>query len=305
MNNAAAQPIRGMANGDDPDPTAVSGRASDAADDAEGELAGPIAGDGPGEGAAPAAHRRLVVVPRLPGPIRPLDVAPHRQGDDLDVLIDEVFGPPTDEGPGWFDAALIAGGLALVAWSVVAGGTGLGVLGVVLLVLGVALPARSLMRAGRARRIAGRERAAMSSGAALDVSDPAVGALVAAYESLRLAAGLPGAGTGPEAIEAGHAALLEVVSLLGPRPPVDDAERGYVDDRTAAIRDLTAALTRRQRSWRRRQRTPEADARQADERAAAIVRAREELEAATGSSSVAELDELRTRLDREDAGHDA
>jgi hypothetical protein len=82
-----------------------------------------MAGPSPDDG-APEPSRQILVVPRTPGPLRPLDRSGPGQGDELDEIIEEVFGPTTDEGPGIFDVVLVAGGLALVAWSWISGGAG-------------------------------------------------------------------------------------------------------------------------------------------------------------------------------------
>jgi hypothetical protein len=257
--------------------------------------------------ADPEAHapeRRLLLVPRRPGPLRPLDAQKGTQGDDLDILIDDVFGPPTDEGPGAFDAALVAVGLALLAWSALLGaGAGVAVLGVVLLVLGVALPARAVLRASRATRAAQRERAALESGLALDVSDPSLNTLAASYEWLRTAAGLPGvpADLGRASVDAAHAALLEVASLLAGRTPQTEDEQAYIDRRTAAVRDLSAELSKRYRGWRRRRLIRSGP----PDETAAVVRARNELEAVTGTGAVPELRRLRVSLGGGDRSDDA
>jgi hypothetical protein len=100
-----------------------------------------------------APERQIVVVPRTPGPLRVLDDAGAAKGDELDVMIDEVFGPSTDEGPGLFDVVLVVGGLALVAWSWLSGGAGPWfIIGITAIVLGIALPARSIVRATREPR---------------------------------------------------------------------------------------------------------------------------------------------------------
>jgi hypothetical protein len=101
------------------------------------------------DGAEPVP-RQLVVVPTTPGPLRPVDAARRPDGDGLDEIIDEMFGPSTDEGPGLFDLALIAIGIGLVAWSWISGGGGPWfVIGIVVLVLGIALPACSVVRVAR------------------------------------------------------------------------------------------------------------------------------------------------------------
>jgi hypothetical protein len=243
-------------------------------------------------------ERQIVVVPRTPGPLRVLDDAGAARGDDLDMMIDEVFGPSTDEGPGLFDVVLVVGGIALVVTSWLTGGTGPWfVIGVIAIVLGVALPARSLVRATREQRIVRRQRRVLRTGHALDASDPTVGALVGSYDSLQHAATLPGVPVGSAAVEAGHAALLEVASLLDGRPPLSDEEREYVERRTKAIRDLTAQIVRGSRAWQRARMRDDADVTEgARERAAAVARAREELEVGTGVGAVDELERLRTRL---------
>jgi hypothetical protein len=244
------------------------------------------------------SERQIVVVPRTPGPLRLLGDPGTGQGDELDEAIDEVFGPSTDEGPGLFDAVLVLGGIALVAWSWLTGGTGpWPVFGIIAIVLGVALPARSLIQATREQRSVRRQRSILRTGHALDASDVSVGALVASYDSLQHAAALPGVPVGSAAIEAGHAALLEVASLLDGRPPLSDEERQYVERRTRAIRDLTAEIIRGNRAWQRARMRDDADVTEgARERAAAVAKAREELEAGTGVGAVDELERLRGRL---------
>lgn len=245
----------------------------------------------------PDPPRNVVVVPRTPGPLRPLG-AGERSADDLDALIDEVFGPTTSEGPGLFDVVLVIAGVALVGWSFIGGGAGPWfAVGVGLVILGVALPARSVLRAAGARRAARRDRAMLRSGTALDISDPVVGALAGSYASLVHASQLPGVSMGASAVEAGHAAVLEVASLLGGRPPLTDEERAYVERRTRAVRDLAAQLVKASRAWQRVRLHDGTDVTaEARERAAAVVQAREALEAGSGAGAVDELERLRTEL---------
>jgi hypothetical protein len=249
-----------------------------------------------------AQEHQLLVVPRSPGPLRPLERAVE-PADELDEIIDEVFGPTTDEGPGLFDVALVIGGIALVALSWISGGGGPWfAIGISAIILGIALPARSVIRAARDRRMGARKRRALKSGYALDVSDAGVAALAGSYDALRHAAGLPGESAGPVAIEAGHAAVLEVVSLLGGRSPLTEEEREYVERRTRAIRDLTAQLVKANRARERARLRDQIDATEpARARASAVARAREELEATTGLGAVDELERLRAQL-RADGG---
>lgn len=248
--------------------------------------------------AAEPGPRRLVVVPVTPGPLRPVDAGRRPDGDELDEIIEDMFGPSTDEGPGLFDLALIAIGAGLVAWSWISGGGGPWfVIGIVVIVLGIALPARSIVRAARARRVARAERRILGSGHALDISDPAVGTLAGSYDGLVHAAGLPGVRNGQAAIEAGHAAVLEVASLLQGRPPLTEDERAYIERRTQAIRDLAALLMRTSRAWQRAKMRDDVDVTaDARRRAAAVAKAREELEATTGVGAVEEIERLREQL---------
>jgi hypothetical protein len=258
---------------------------------------------------APAPARMIVVVPRTPGPLREL-ASGERAGDDLDVLIDEVFGPTTNEGPGVFDVVLVVAGLALIGWSFVSSGVGPWfAIGVGLIILGIALPARSLLRVAGARRSMRREQRLLRSGAALDISDPVVGALAGSYDALVHASQLPGVSVGQASVEAGHSAVMEVASLLGGRPPLTDEERGYVERRTQAIRDLAAQLMRASRSWQRSRMRDGTDVTaEARERAAAVVRAREDLEAGTGAGAIDELARIKSQLrdgsDPDGVGHD-
>jgi hypothetical protein len=247
-----------------------------------------------------AVTRSVVVVPRAPGPLR--RIGADERTDELDELIDEVFGPTTSEGPGLFDVALVAAGVGLVAWSFISGGSGPWfVVGVFLVILGVALPARSLLRVARSRRQSRRKRRVLGSGSALDVSSPVVGALAGSYDALLHAATLPGVPMGDAAREAGHAAMLEVASLLGGRPPLNDEERDYVERRTKAIRDLASQLLRTSRAWQRERLQDTTDlTAEARERAAAVVKARQALESGAGVGAVDELERIRARL-REDA----
>ena len=104
----------------------------------------------------PHPPRRLLVVPSAPGPLRPLEAAPGP--DELDALIDEVFGRTTDERPGPFDIVLVVGGAALIGWGFLTSAPGWLALGAIGLVLGLALPVRQLMRSSSDRRRSDRER---------------------------------------------------------------------------------------------------------------------------------------------------
>ena len=55
-------------------------------------------------------HGHVLVVPRSPGPL--LELAPAlAQRDDLDELLDDLFGEPLPDGPGAADIALVVLGV--------------------------------------------------------------------------------------------------------------------------------------------------------------------------------------------------
>ena len=95
--------------------------------------------DGAGEA------RRMVIVPRRPGLLRPYEVAQQRPRDELDDFIDDLFGDTTDEKPGPFDVGLVVVGLGLAAWGVIFGGPAVALwLGIAAIVL--AWPYRCALR---------------------------------------------------------------------------------------------------------------------------------------------------------------
>ena len=90
-----------------------------------GVMAEPMAGTEPTSGMTDERSDRdpVIIVPREPGPmLRPR--SPTRPDDELDELIDEMFGETTDEQPGRLDLVLLAGGIALAIWGVVSASLG-------------------------------------------------------------------------------------------------------------------------------------------------------------------------------------
>ena len=85
-----------------------------------GVMAEPMTGVDPASGSTGDTSDRepVVIVPRGPGPILRLK-SPTRPDDELDELIDEMFGETTDEQPGRLDIVLLDGGIALAIWGVV------------------------------------------------------------------------------------------------------------------------------------------------------------------------------------------
>jgi hypothetical protein len=239
------------------------------------------------------AKDRVVVVPHSPGPVVPLD-RPERGRDELDELIDELF-PDTDEGPGWFDVALVAAGVGLVAWRLAGGPTAALVAGGVALALGSILPVRWLGQRVQRRRHRRRREALAARGVPLQVADPATERLVRAYEDLAQATG--GVGTRREhgaEFAAAHGALLEVATQLRGRMPGSDSEREYTIARAAAIEELADALRRRQ--------DPAPAGASPGPDPELVLEARNELDAITGTNALTRLDELTAEAKHGRAG---
>ncbi len=240
---------------------------------------------------------RIVIVPRDPGPLVPM-FAGDRPPDELDALIDEVFGPSPQARPGPFDVLLVVGGSVLFAWSLLGGST-LGLwLGVIAVLLGLALPLRALGRHRSARRENRLRRQAVGRGLPLDTTDHVVRSLVTAYGALLSTepARGPSHETGAEAVAIAHQAVVEVASLLEGMPPQSSAQVAYVRKRSEAIRGVTDALKGKHASSARS--VGVASTSMPDDTLVrdAIVRAREELETATGVGSVDQLGDIAARF---------
>ena len=241
---------------------------------------------GRGEAGAQAGETFVVIVPPSPGPLVRPDAARtgRRNRDGLDDLIDELL-PDTEESPGLTDAALIAGGGALVGWSVLGSPpVAATVTGMVVVGLGCILPARAGWRRVTGRRRSRRRAALLAGGVPLHVDDPTLARLVAAYESLD---GLPV--TTEAARAAAHGAVLEVASLLMGRRPASDAERRYLLARTVAVEELVRALEEIVPAASGRGRPSEEPVAIAPH---LVVEAREELDALGGVSALSRLDDV-------------
>jgi hypothetical protein len=244
------------------------------------------------------ARRALVVVPRRPGPLlEPPD--DERRHDDLDEVLDELFGEPTREGPGPFDAALVLGGGLLIATAWLGWlPRGLGVVGACAAALGLVLPARSLWRRLARRRAARRLRGTLEQGLPLDLGHHEARRLASAYERIVAAAGRPRPGLAPDALEAAHLALTEVAGLLGGRPPDGPAEEEYLRARAIAVADLVQRLETA---------APEGDAGDGRDEPLlreSAVRALEDFERRTGWSSLTRIELVRDALESDSSGSD-
>lgn len=185
-------------------------------------------------------HDNLVVVPPTPGPLRPLHRG-RREPDDLDAIVEEVFGADDDAGPGWFDLALLLAGAGLTTWGVAGGSRLVVVAGVCACILGAVLPLRWGWRQLSARRHHRRSQQAGRSGALLAVDHPAVAELASRYDNLVELVDRPD----HDLLAAAHLAVQEVASLLDGRAPHAEAELRYVKDRSDGLARLAAVVARR------------------------------------------------------------
>ncbi len=245
-------------------------------------------------------------VPRTPGELTPVDLRRHRQRDELDVMVDELFGAPTDERPGRLDAALIGIGVAILVWWLISReGNGVLFFGIAVLLIGSVLPLRGVRRRILQRRAARANEALQGAHDVLDAADPAVLDLATAYEELAATAKRSGVSHASEALAAGHQAVAEVASLLAGRSPIVEGEVEYVRKRTDAVRALASELQRshvaalESEGLRLGQ-----EQREHQLRASAMAAARGELDALDPADSIDELDRLTQRLHEEnrDAG---
>lgn len=216
--------------------------------------------------------RSLVVVPARPG--LPVSLQELERGrDEIDDMLDDVFGTTDERGPGIVDAVLVAGGLAaLLAGLTGAAPTFVTVLGIAAVLLGAVLPIRSLWwRFGSARRSA-RLGALLGDGVLLRIDDSGIQQLVGAHQRLMAASAALAPAPRARVQEVTHSALLEVASLFGRHVPVTQVDRIYVADRLRALQQLDAVL---------------ADPRVGDgesERRQALIEARHEVEQIAGNS---------------------
>lgn len=227
-------------------------------------------GDGSGD--------EVVVVPSEPGPLQRLPGA--RTPDEVDELLDDLFGPADDGGPGVADALLATGGGAAVVAGLVLSTPVVLAAGVGAVLLGSVLPARSLWRQAQQRRLAVQRAEIVGSGTPLRVSSGAVADLVGAYEALFALVTTSPERVGADERAAAHAAVADVATVLGGGTPVDEDEVRFVRDRGDALAALVARLSSSGAS------------RDDAERRRARLAARQEVDRLSGSSSVDRLRQL-------------
>jgi hypothetical protein len=228
--------------------------------------------------------RVAVIVPVRPGPLVRLGDL-ERGRDEVEELLDDLFGPPDDRGPSPADAVLVLGGLgAIIGGQVASLPTIVTVCGAAAVALGAVLPLRSLWRNLTSARRARRLQSLLGDGVLLRTDHASVEQLFAAHHRLSSLTATLAPAPRARVQAVAHAALLEVASLLGGRVPGAEEEIDYVSARTRALENLVATL---------------ADPRVGDGEAArrrAYVEARREVEKLTGSSSLTDASELSREL---------
>jgi hypothetical protein len=228
--------------------------------------------------------RDAVVVPVSPGPV--VHVRNLERGrDDIDELLDEVFGEPDGRGPGATDAVLVAGGLgAIVAGQVASLSSLVTLVGVAAVGLGAVLPVQALWRRGAAARRFHRLQSMLGDGMLLRTDHSAIEQFLAVHGRLLVAAEPLAPAPKRQVCNVAHGALLEVASLLGGRALIAQEELSYVVARRQALADLTATLS-----------DPRVGDGDKDGRRA-MVEARHEVEQLTGRSSLTEASDLARKL---------
>jgi len=236
------------------------------------------------EGLTDPTLRSTVVVPAQPGPLLAL-VDFERRRDDIDDVLDDMFGAPDDRGPGAVDAVLLIGGVGAVIAGVVASLPSIVIVGgAAAAALGAVLPLRSVLRHAAMRRRRSRLSDRVGHGSLLRTDHPATAELVVAHARLWAASGALAPAPRDRVQSVAADAAHEVASLLAGRAPVTPHEVAYVQARVDALTALVETL---------------ADPRVGDgeaERRRALVEARQEVEQIDGGSSLTEAATLTRDL---------
>jgi len=180
----------------------------------------------------------VVIVPSRPGPLESLGGS-ERNRDEVDELLDDMFGEPDERGPGVADAVLVVGGAGAVVGGLAASLPGVVLVGgAVAVALGIVLPVRSGWRRLTANRRQAQLAARLAGGIPMRIDHEAVAELVAAHVRLTEAAHDANTSERSRLQSIAHAAVYEVASLLGGQRPQSPAELEYVQTRTRALGEL-------------------------------------------------------------------
>ncbi len=232
----------------------------------------------------PTNNLPVVYVPRQPGPlVNPR--SPSKRPDEIDDVLDDLFGSEDERGPGVADAVLIGAGItALVGSQLFDMATFVTVLGVGMILLGSILPIRwalQRLKSGQQRSLTAK---AVGDATALRTGHPTLDQLVDQYTHVHERAGQLESDTGARLVAVAHGLVDEVATLLGGELPTGPAELEYTDARAASLAELAASLD---------------DPRLADGghgHRSAIVEARIEIEQVSGGSALTDWTKLRDEL---------
>lgn len=231
-----------------------------------------------------AESSNFVYVPGQPGPLISIPVS-AQGSDEIDDVLDDVFGEDDDSGPGATDALLVAAG---------AGAIGVGqlthlapavtVVGVGLVGLGAILPIRSVARRMKDRKHRSRVAAVIGDGIAFRQDQPTLARIAQLHDQILLSSKRLVPNVQERFDSVAHSLVEEVATLLEGQLPVGAAETEYVDARAKALTELAATAD---------------DPRIGDGdpvRRKAVTEARIEVEQAAGGSALTDSSDLRNEL---------
>jgi len=226
----------------------------------------------------------LVYVPRKPGPLIAIP-APIKRSDDIDEVLDDLFGEDDDSGPSATDAVLVAAGAGAIGVGQLADlAPAVTVVGVGLVGLGAILPIRSATRRMKHRRHRFRTAAVIGGGIALRQDDPILARISQLHDQIRERSKRLVPDVQARFVSVAHSLVEEVATLLEGGLPVGAAEIEYVEARAEALTELAATVD---------------DPRIGDGdlvRRRAVTEARIEVEWAAGGSALTDSADLRDDL---------
>lgn len=188
-------------------------------------------------------HSNRVYVPRQPGVLISIPV-PAKRSDEIDEVLDDVFGEDDDSGPSATDALLVAAGAGAIGVGQLAHlAPAVTVIGVGLIGLGAILPIRSGARRMRHRRHRSRTAAVIGDGIALRQDDPTLARIAQMHDQIHEASKRLMPDIQVRFASVAHALVEEVATLLAGELPVGSVEVEYVKVRAQALAELAATAT--------------------------------------------------------------
>lgn len=184
----------------------------------------------------------VVYVPRRPGP---LTRTPTRseQPDEIDGVLDELFGEEDTSGPTATDAILVAGGVAAVAAGQATDlPAGVTVVGFGMVGLGVILPMQAAFRRLTDRRHRSRVSRLAGDGIALRLDDETLAELAQQYEHLLTMSDHLVSDVQQRIRQVAHSLVEEVATLLDGQLPAGPAEFEYVRARADSLATLVGTV---------------------------------------------------------------